>query len=330
VAGAADKSSYALTSSDIGSLTFFGGSSALSFTLTTESSSTSQCDLTVDTSSMAGAEWESSLALFGIGVGNSGSSTATLTFSRGNHKVSTSTKTNTVAVTFADPDLGDQFQVEVRKDPVFGGPVYRLLGGQTRCAWEQGSVSRDDISMALVQSTFEHVNPYSSISTVLEMSNNSPTGDTFTYDLTLLLDTSRYGLIMAMNGHVLGSTAVSFDIAAGETLRMTLDIDKGSNGYSFEGVTLKLQGNAPGSGDCAAVQTKINVLYDEPCARIDFAGNLAANPSFLVNSRSTVNMPNGAAALAVMVRNPEVSVLGRRWLDQAGETAMHCRALGGD
>lgn len=58
---------------------------------------------------------------------------------------------------------------------VYGSPVYIVKGGQTRCAHEAPTVSRDAPALSFAVSSFEHVNPRDQVSTVITLQNNSPT-----------------------------------------------------------------------------------------------------------------------------------------------------------
>lgn len=41
--------------------------------------------------------------------------------------------TRTVSYTLADDDIGDNFSVNVKKDKVFGTPVFDVVGGRSQC-----------------------------------------------------------------------------------------------------------------------------------------------------------------------------------------------------
>ena len=226
--------------------------------------------------------------------------------------------------------FADQFQVEILRDPVYGSPVYRLVAGQTRCGWEghnaDGSVatvSRDMIELTLAQSAFVHVNPTESINTVLTMTNLSPTGESFAYQLTLAEETDHFGLVLSINGITLSTSPLTFKLAYQQDLQVTLDVARGSNGYNFPNIQLILTGTGMATekgyfGTCVSTTATLSVQYDEPCGAVHFAGPLASTPTFLVNAAEVANL-GGVAALSITIRNPEYSLKGRHWLELASK-----------
>jgi hypothetical protein len=306
---------------NVGSITFYGDTASLQFDLTTESTSTSTYQQEVSVSDTESVAFSEKMAVFGVSFSLSDKSTFTMTTSHGNSGELTKTTTNTVTIFLRDPDIGDVFKVKIMKDPVYGSPVYKLVAGQSRCPAEDGAVSRDSLELSFATSAFDHVNPYDKISTVMTLTNLSPTGEDFPYSLSLLQETSRYGLIMAINGQILSSAVnLVYNIKYLEDLQVTLDISKGSNGFSFPDTRLILQGTGGLglvglAGHCLAVNATVSVNYDQPCSKIGFAGPLATSPSFLVNANSLLNSGGEKPVLSITVRNPEYNLKGRKYMD---------------
>ena len=54
---------------------------------------------------------------------------------------------NSLVIDLGDPDEGDLFDVIIRKDTVFGSPVYVTMSGQSRCPAEAGTLQREGPNM---------------------------------------------------------------------------------------------------------------------------------------------------------------------------------------
>jgi hypothetical protein len=305
--------------SNVGSITFFGGSE-LEFELEAESTQESEREIEIGMEATATLTSSFSGEFFGVEVGLESEKSIKLGFSHGQSGMSSTKQVRTITIKFADEDEGDMFEVEIRKDAVYGSPVYRVLGGQSRCPWEDGTVSRDGQQMAFAQSTFLHVNPYSAISTTLDLTNLSPTQESFKYDVGQIGESNPHGLKFFIDG--LGFNQANLLVSYGQTLQMTVDIQRGGNGYTFEMVQFQMDPNLAlespkGEPICVRVSTAINVYYDEPCSHVDFAGALASAASFTVNQASLDATADGLPVLPIVIRNPESTLQGRRWLNKA-------------
>lgn len=49
--------------------------------------------------------------------------------------------------TFSDDDEGDQIQVEVYEDPVYGTPVFKTVSGMTKCPHEPHTLAREKVNL---------------------------------------------------------------------------------------------------------------------------------------------------------------------------------------
>ena len=159
------------------SITFFGGGDPrLTFSIKATSSRVSQRVLEVGSSSekLGGAflEVEGSMVL----VGQAGEGGVSKESVEGTDLSLDFTMSNELVITLGDPDPNDMFHVEVRRDAVFGSPVYVLSSGQSMCAYEEGTLARDMPELLVRTPMFTHVNPNSAVSTTLQLLNKSPTG----------------------------------------------------------------------------------------------------------------------------------------------------------
>ena len=119
--------------------------------------------------------------------------------------------------TLYDDDPGDNFLVEIKEDPIWGMPVYTLIGGQSECPWESGTMRRNaaqlqvrSISDNQVVSYGEEVsyldiNQYDAAELILRIGNNSPTGESKPYMFRLLNESNPLGALVTYNGQPMTS-----------------------------------------------------------------------------------------------------------------------------
>lgn len=159
------------------SITFFGGGDPrLTFSIKATSNRVSQRVLEVGSSSekLGGGflDVEGSMVLVGQ-AGEGGTSKESV---EGTDLSLDFSMSNELVITLGDPDPNDMFHVEVRRDSVFGSPVYVVSSGQSMCAYEEGTLARDMPELLVRTPMFTHVNPNSAVSTTLQLLNKSPTG----------------------------------------------------------------------------------------------------------------------------------------------------------
>ncbi|MBT7430586.1 MAG: hypothetical protein HN783_12320, partial [Ilumatobacter sp.] len=112
----------------------FDAGTLLESTETNESVTTASLDFQM--------EIETSVAaIAGLKVQGAGASGGVIVSARMGVGASTTvqqTTTTTTGFVLSDDDPGDNFSVDVLKDPVYGTPVFRLISGESQCPWEPG------------------------------------------------------------------------------------------------------------------------------------------------------------------------------------------------
>ena len=113
-------------------------STGYTLTTTTETSRSIDCNVYLE----RGLNFEAGFSIAGNGLSGGYGVRFRQEFGKGSS--TSSAQTNTLAYTLADGSEGDYFNVEVRKDPVFGHPVFNTIPGtaplntQTSCPYEGG------------------------------------------------------------------------------------------------------------------------------------------------------------------------------------------------
>lgn len=318
------------TTSSQSSITFFGATEQLRVDFTMESTQESSSALNINSNAFLKYS-------FNMDKDNGKSSsvnndevdfTASVAYSATSG--STQSGTNAFELFFCDPDQGDMFEVEIRKDPLSGSPVYATVGGQSKCPHELNTAERDGVQLLWQQgsSALYGLDPNDTPTTVLSMQAVSQTGEGAYYSLSITSESNLNDLLIMAAGQWLAAaennqSSALFWIDAGQTLPVVLQLTRPMGAYyDFDDVQLvaagmPAQASAYPSGLCATVTTSLSVEFDPPCSLAQFAGLLAVQNRFQVNADSQQQKDSQGrmrTVLPLTIYNPESSTPARRWL----------------
>lgn len=187
---------------------------------------------------------------FGVEVGGSGVSgggSIKMKNDYGNGELGTNESTNTMAYTLSDGDVTDNFVLEVRKDPIFGGNVYVLdsANSRTSCRYEGGfQIDQPSLSVGTPGNSSMTVNQAvigSTLEYPLIICNNSD----ITRQYRLLLDNatnSNSAVIQTLGGLQPGAgDGLLLTLAGGECINTILTLEQPNPGVtSFNNINLYL------------------------------------------------------------------------------------------
>lgn len=152
--------------------------------------------------------------------------------------------TTTTSFTLADDDetstlnfLPDYFTVDIKKDPVYGTPVFDLLSGASSCHWEPNTQPRDGVSMSANTYTASGLLEDEEAAFLLQLGNTTQTNEYRSYHLAIRQNTNPNGGIVKING-VLLEGAMSFSVPPGETVQAVMTVAKGPFAYEYEDLEL--------------------------------------------------------------------------------------------
>ena len=149
------------------------------------------------------------------------------------------TQTNTTGYVFDDDDVGDFFSVDVKKDPVYGTPVFDLVAGRSSCPWETGSQPRDGVSMAIDSYVRNYVPANDAAAFILNLGNTSQSDETREYHLRLVHGSNPDGAIVKVSGVAMGN-ALSYYIPAGEQFTASMTVERGPLANDYENLQLMM------------------------------------------------------------------------------------------
>ncbi|MEA3288340.1 MAG: LamG domain-containing protein, partial [Candidatus Marinimicrobia bacterium] len=213
-----------------------------------------------------GAGWD-------LNVGYARTSTAEVT------ETTDATLSRTIGFVLDDDDPGDGFAFTVKSDPYWGMPVFDLIGGQSSCPWEAGTVKRQLASISSTENLIVDVPPDEPALFTLLLGNSSETGEPQTYGLSVLSETNPDGAFLAASGAGLAG-GVDYEIEAGTQIEVTASVYRGSDEYNYDGITLQFAppcedeiAGAFGSGTEPQNTSfiELSVHFQEPCSESNIA-----------------------------------------------------------
>ncbi|MCF7841198.1 MAG: T9SS type A sorting domain-containing protein, partial [Candidatus Marinimicrobia bacterium] len=201
----------------------------------------------------------------------------------------TETYSTTMGFHFADNDPGDAFTVDIKRDLVWGMPVFELVAGQTSRPWEKGTFKRQWADLSVDPLVLVDVEPDETAVFTLGLGNLSETGETWPYTLIALNETNPDGAILRVNGEPLAGNGLDFALPVGASTEATLTLERGPEAYHYEGISLRLA--PPGEVEIAdalgvdpqnADWAEISVHFITPCSPIELT-QASGNPGWTVN-----------------------------------------------
>jgi len=148
----------------------------------------------------------------------------------------------TISYELADDDeticlnyLSDYFTVDIKKDPVYGTPVFDLLAGASSNRWEPNTQPRDGVDLTANTYTASGLLEGQQAVFQLNLQNTSQTNEDRRYYLTLHHESNPDGALILINGLPLVER-MPFDILAGQTVQAIMTVIKGPSEWDYEGI----------------------------------------------------------------------------------------------
>jgi len=189
----------------------------------------------------------------------------------------------TVGYTLKDDDPGDTWTMDVKDDPVFKTPVFQIKAGQTSCPWEVGTAQREGVRLTSVDGTTRlNVPSNGKAAFKFLLSNNSQTGESYTYSLTTGPESNPHGAKIFLNGGALDKYVNYFLPWGDPPLEVTIEVERGPTEYLYEDMEIVFLsachdaragglGVAPDNDPFLYSASYITVQFEEPCSEVDIA-----------------------------------------------------------
>jgi predicted outer membrane repeat protein len=202
------------------------------------------------------------------GNGYSGGVTVNMKLESGNSETNTNTQAITTGYTLKDSNIGDRFSVDVKTDPVYGTPVFDLLGGKASCPPEAAALPRDDMQLSVTNPIATNVANNAEAQFTLKIGNISQvnTDASRTVYLSLVPTSNPDGAIISINGSPYIAPLPYTVNRLGE-VQVTVRVGKSgaSNVFAYEGLRFQVTDACGGK----ALQTvELSVFFQSPCSSV--------------------------------------------------------------
>ncbi|HLP22254.1 MAG TPA: LamG-like jellyroll fold domain-containing protein, partial [Chitinophagales bacterium] len=196
---------------------------------------------------------------------------------------STSTETTNakeVSYTLVDDDGGDFFSVDIKKDRVYGTPVFTLAAGTSSCPHEEGTQQRDFPEILVTTPNVQNVPLNTQATLTVQMSNFSESQETRTYEVIIDPSSNLEGAVVRLAGQVITQAPASFTIPANGSVFATMSVEAGPVAVDYN--DLKLVIYSPCDGDIMD-EASFNVGFQSSCSDVTL---FTPSNNWLVNDAS--------------------------------------------
>ncbi len=203
---------------------------------------------------------------------------------------------NTISYTLADDDevsdlnyLPDYFTVDIKKDPVYGTPVFDLISGVSSNRWEPETTPRAGVTFGASTNSIQELAEGDVAVFLLYLGNDSRTHEDRRYYLTMHHGTNPGGALVKINGFPLVD-AIPIDIPGDQMVNVVMTVEQGPSAYVYDDLTLEFydlgdRGNdSPDSlvaGHDFYLFQEFDVSWEPPFSRVDI---FSPNDNWILNA----------------------------------------------
>jgi len=191
-----------------------------------------------------------------------------------------SENTLTTGYVLKDDDPGDTWSVDIKRDPLYGTPVFEIIAGQSSCPWELGTAHREAVALIPKDGT-QRTNVPSNEAAVFhfDLGNRSSTFEDGIYDFNTEPENNPDGAVIKLNGAVLDHP-ISYPVAYGQTVPITVTVERGPQAYSYSGLKVSFSsgchyercntlGSAPDTETYLYAASYLDVDFLKPCSEVE-------------------------------------------------------------
>lgn len=219
-------------------------------------------------------------------VGLTGGLSVNLTTSESKSATNSESKTRTVGYNLADDDFFDNYSVDIKKDPVYGTPVFDVVSGQSSCPHEPNTQPREEVSFSANKQVAVNIPENDAATFTLTLGNIAQSDDIGFYTLDLVPGSNPNNAEILIAGDVLNAP-VTYSVLPGESIDVDFSVGRGtSTEYIFEDLKVAYYSTCqvehanslgiPRSGVDPKFYKELSfdVVFIEPCSSVDLAQTL--------------------------------------------------------
>eukprot|EP00050_Salpingoeca_kvevrii_P022613 m.129078 g.129078 ORF g.129078 m.129078 type:complete len:1807 (+) comp9763_c0_seq2:474-5894(+) len=314
-------------------LKFYGGGESMSFSTSNALSSTDTEGTSSSEEQYIGAVADAKIAVTVVVIGSEFSAGAGAVAEDSKSTSTGLSESTSIGFTLADPDAGDQFDVEILKDPRYNTFLFRTIGGISTCEHEANTVKRINLATQLIRAPTAAVPPDEPAIFELEISNEAETNGFDLSQQTIFLELEglslTHGIQVSIDGEPLVDQIVIREFPDVGRLVVLVEVRRGPIHYEYGALRFHARQACDG-GDTSEwtelathpnseAESKIQFL--RPCSLVDWAGLLRSEGKFVVST-----LENADGTVLVGAVNPHVGT--RRWLAPCSAFPIHSRIEG--
>jgi len=197
-------------------------------------------------------------------------------------------ESQTIGFILDDDDPGDGFAFAIKADPLWGMPVFELIGGQSSCPYEEGTIKRQDVTIDIPEPLLVDVPIDEAAVFTITISNISGSFEDQYYNLSVLAETNPGGAIVTTDGINLATGLLNVFVESGQAIQKDVSVTIGTGGYVYDNITLQIAppceddiafdlGGSPQNSDWADISVHFQVAASEVNIAVPENG-------FLINS----------------------------------------------
>ncbi|KAA3618788.1 MAG: T9SS C-terminal target domain-containing protein [Calditrichaeota bacterium] len=176
---------------------------------------------------------------------------------------------NTIGFELADDDAdgpGDAFTVDILGDPVYGTPVFRLVGGTSSCPWEHPTLPREGVGLSMDTYIKKDIPAGQFAHFDLYLTNESQSEETRTYFLSTIHTSNPDGATITVNDVKPDKMEFTMPYNISSPQRATLRVGRvEGSAYDYENLQVHLY--SPCDGQIDTVIT-FSAHFEKPCTEV--------------------------------------------------------------
>lgn len=173
------------------------------------------------------------------GTGASGSVETKLRLETGGSVSGSFLKSTTTGFELSDDDPGDFFSVNIKRDPVYGTPVFDLVSGRSSCPWEAGTQPREALQLQADSYIQSGVPADEAAVFELSIGNISQSNEARTYVLKFLQESNPGGAYVTIGGSE-AQAPIPYTLGAGTQRGATVTVRRGPRAFDYQGLQFVL------------------------------------------------------------------------------------------
>ena len=253
-----------------------GAGYLFSETNATETATTYSYETTVDET------FWGEIGAFVNGLGGTASHSFETSVTIGRSATTTNLSETTISYVLADDDetsdlneLADYYSVDIKKDPLYGTPVFSVVGGASSKPWEPNTMARDGVSFMANTNASHGLLEGQQAVFLLNLGNTSQSNEERRYYLCMHHESNPGGATILINGLPL-IDRMAFDIGGLSSVQAVMSVIQGPIAYDYSGLKLEFyaegdRGNEGPDGHYFYQSQLFNVSWETPYSKVSIA-----------------------------------------------------------